>query len=110
MNTPAAATITIARTATSVALWRGLTMMALMALRVAGMRFCICSGIHLVGVSSMWPFSFSDGGCSSCWLVGGSGSTLTTVIACGVGVGSSMMEVITTVGRIVGSGLNVAVG
>ena len=43
----------------------------------------------------------------------GSGSTLTTVvvvIACGTGVGSSKMEVITTVGRIVGSGLYVAVG
>ena len=95
------------------ALSRGSTVIALMALRVAGIRFCICSGIHLVGVSSMWPSCFSDGGFSSCWLLEGVGGTLTAVvvvIACGTGVGSSMIEVITTVGRIVGSGLYVAVG
>ena len=87
--------------------------MALMALRVAGIRFCICSGIHLVGVSSMWPPCSSAGEFDSSWIVEGPGSTLTTVvvvIACGTGVGSSMIEVITTVGRIVGSGLYVAVG
>ena len=92
------------------ALWRGLTMMAWMALRVAGRRFWTCVGIHLFGVSSMLPPCFSDGGFSSCWLVKGLVSTLTTVvvvIACGTGVGSSMIEVITTVGRIVGSGVGV---
>ena len=94
------------------ALWRGLTMMAWMALRVAGRRSFTCVGTHLFGVSSMLPPCFSDGGFSSCWLVEGVGGTLTivVVIACGTGVGSSMIEVITTVGRIVGSGLYVAVG
>ena len=113
MNTPAAATIATARTATSVVLWRGLTMMAWMALRVAGIRFRICSGTHLFGVSSMWPPCSSAGGFSSCWLVEGLLTMLTivvVVIACGTGVGSSMIEVITTVGRIVGSGLYVDVG
>ena len=89
-------------------------MIAWMASRVAGRRCCTCVVTHLFGVLSMWPLSSSStGGFSSFWLVGGLGGTLTTVvvvIACGTGVGSSKIEVITTVGRNVGSGLYVAVG
>ena len=89
-------------------------MIALMASRVAGRRCCTCVVTHLFGVRSMWPLSSSSAGeFSSSWLVGGLGSTLTivvVVIASGTGVGSSKIEVITTVGRIVGSGLDVAVG
>ena len=88
-------------------------MIALMASRVAGSRCCTCVVTHLFGVRSMWPLSSSTGGFSSCWLVGGLDSVLTTVgfvIASGTGVGSSKIEVITTVGRNVGSGLDVAVG
>ena len=89
-------------------------MIALMASSVAGRSCCICSVTHLFGVRIMWPLSSSStGGFSSCWLVGGLGGTLTTVgfvIASGTGVGSSKIEVITTVGRNVGSGADVAVG
>ena len=89
-------------------------MIALMASRVAGRRCCTCVVTHLFGVRSMWPlFSSSAGEFSSSWLVWGLGGTLITVvvvIACGTGVGSSKSEVITTVGRIVGCGLYVAVG
>ena len=89
-------------------------MIALMASRVEGSRCCTCVVTHLFGVRSMWPLSSSSASWfSSCWLVGGLGSTLTTVgfvIASGTGVGSSKIEVITTVGRNVGSGADVAVG